>query len=143
MESITSKSPHGSGTLDELDGMPRPAQTEEMRQDLLNDIIEEAAGVFGLDLLLNPLVGGEVGDVGLISRACAAGEDSEDVTIPGKDNRAGVANIRKLAACLVVGKDGNLNGSVVDAIVIVGAGEGVETVGTTDDGPHGQPILHN
>ncbi len=28
MESITSKSPRGSGTLDELDGIPRPARTD-------------------------------------------------------------------------------------------------------------------
>ena len=28
MDSITSKSPRGSGTLDELDGMPRPARTD-------------------------------------------------------------------------------------------------------------------
>lgn len=40
MESITSKSPRGSGTLDELDGIPKPART-----DLQDRIIRKAASV--------------------------------------------------------------------------------------------------
>jgi hypothetical protein len=40
MESITSKSPRGSGTLDELDGMPKPART-----DLQDRIMRKAARV--------------------------------------------------------------------------------------------------
>lgn len=40
MESITSKSPRGSGTPDELDGIPRPART-----DLQDNIVRKAASV--------------------------------------------------------------------------------------------------
>jgi hypothetical protein len=40
MESITSKSPRGSGTLDELEGIPRPART-----DLQDRIMRKAARV--------------------------------------------------------------------------------------------------
>ena len=40
MESITSKSPRGSGTLDELDGIPKPART-----DLQDRIVRKAASV--------------------------------------------------------------------------------------------------
>ena len=97
----------------------------------------------GLNLLLEPPVGGEVRGVDLVGRACATGEDSDDATIPGEDNGAGIASIRKLAACLVMGQDSDLNGGVLDAIVIIDAGEGLETVGATDGGPCGQPILHN
>jgi hypothetical protein len=40
MESITSKSPRGSGTLDELNGIPRPA-----RMDVQDRIMRKAASV--------------------------------------------------------------------------------------------------
>ena len=40
MESITSKSPRGSGTLDELDGIPRPA-----RRNLKDRTVRRAASV--------------------------------------------------------------------------------------------------
>ena len=90
---------------------------------LLDDIVEEAVGVLGLDLLLNPPVGGEVSNVDLVGRACATGEDSEDATIPGEDDGPGVTGIGKLAMLLVVGQDGDLDGGVLDAVVIVGAGE--------------------
>ena len=40
MESITSKSPRGSGTLDEKDGIPRPART-----DLQDRIMRKATSV--------------------------------------------------------------------------------------------------
>jgi hypothetical protein len=40
IESITSKSPRGSGTLDELDGIPRPA-----RMDLQDGVMRKAARV--------------------------------------------------------------------------------------------------
>lgn len=40
---------------------------------LLDDVVEEAAGVLGLDLLLDPPVGGEVRDVGLVDRAGSDG----------------------------------------------------------------------
>jgi len=110
---------------------------------LLDDIVEEAVWVLGRDLLLDPPVGGEVRDVGFVGRACAAGEDSDDATIPGEDDGPGVASIGKLAALPVVGQDGDLDGSVLDAVVIVDAGEGLETVGATDGGPRGQPILHD
>jgi hypothetical protein len=39
---------------------------------LLDDLIEEAAGVFSLDLLLDPLVEGKVRDVTLVGKACPA-----------------------------------------------------------------------
>ena len=32
---------------------------------------------------------------------------------------------------------------MLDAVVIVDAGEGLETVGATDGGPRGRPILHD
>ncbi len=45
--------------------------------------------------------------------------------------------------CPVIGQDGDLDGGAMDAVVTVDAGEGLETVGTTDGGPRGQPILHD
>ena len=44
---------------------------------------------------------------------------------------------------LVVGQDSNLDGGVLDAIFIVGAREGVETVSATDSSPCGQTVLHD
>jgi hypothetical protein len=110
---------------------------------LLDDIVEEAAGVLGLDLLLDPPVGGDVRDVGLVGRACTTGEDSNDTTIPSEDDRPGVASIGKLAVHLIVGQDGELYGSLFDAVLSVDAGEGIEAVGTTNGGPRRQPILHD
>ncbi len=49
---------------------------------LLDDIVEVAAGVLALDLLLDPPVGGKVCDIHIISRASTTGEDSNDVAIP-------------------------------------------------------------
>jgi hypothetical protein len=43
----------------------------------------------------------------------------------------------------VVGQDGDLDGGAFDAVVIVDTGEGLETVGATDSGPRGKPILHD
>jgi len=51
MESITSKSPRGSGTLDELDGIPRPART-----DLQDRIVRKAARVDMRPCVCAPLV---------------------------------------------------------------------------------------
>ena len=67
---------------------------------LLDNLVKEAARELGFDLLLDPPVGGEVRDIG---RAYAAGEDSDDATIPGRDNGPGVARFGKLVAGLVVG----------------------------------------
>ncbi len=44
---------------------------------LLDDIVEVAAGVLALDLLLDPPVGGKVCDIHIISRASTTGEDSK------------------------------------------------------------------
>ena len=110
---------------------------------LLDDLIKEAAGVFSLDLLLDPPVGGKVCDVTFVGKACAAGEDSDDATIPGEDDRPRVASMRKLAAPLVVGQDGDFDRGVFDAVIIVDAGEGLETISATDGGSRGQTVLHN
>jgi len=58
----------------------------EVATYLVDDLVEEAVGEFGLDLLLEPPVGGEVGDVSLVGRACATGEHSDDATIPSEDD---------------------------------------------------------
>jgi len=81
---------------------PKTSRISPNRPYDVVDVVEEAAGVLGLDLLLDPPVGGEVRDVGLIGRACAAGGDSDDATIPGEDDGPGVARIGKLAVRLVV-----------------------------------------
>jgi hypothetical protein len=70
---------------------------------LLDDLIEDAAGVLSLDLLFDPLVGGKVRDITLVGKACPASEDSDDATIPSEDDRPRVASMRKLAAPLIVG----------------------------------------
>ncbi len=110
---------------------------------LLDDLVEKAARVLGLDLLLDPPVGGDVRDVDLVDGARAASENSDDATIPGEDDGPGIPSIGKIATCLIVGQDGDLDGGVLDAVVIVDAGQGLETVGATDGGPRGQPILHD
>jgi hypothetical protein len=50
MEGMTSKSPRGSGTLDELDGIPRPA-----RMDLQDGIMRKAARVNRMPCIRAPL----------------------------------------------------------------------------------------
>jgi len=107
------------------------------------DVEKAAAGVLGLDLLLDPPVGGKVRDICLVSRASAASEDSDDVAIPGEDDGPGIASIGKLAMFLVVGQDGNLDGGVLDVILRVVAGEGFETISTANSGPSGHAILHD
>ncbi len=104
---------------------------------LLDNLIEKAAGVLGLDLLPDPPVGGEVRDV-----ACAAGEDSDDATVPGEDDGLGSRQHRKkLAMCPVIGQDSDLEGGATDAVVTVDTGEGLETVGTTDGGGVANPFF--
>ena len=111
---------------------------------LRDDLVEEGAGVLGLDLLLDPPVRGNVRDIGPVGGACAAGEDSEDATIPGEHDGAGVPSIRKLAACLVVGQNGDLNGGLLDdSVLLAGPLEGLEPVGATNGGPRPQPVLHD
>ncbi|CUS14842.1 unnamed protein product [Tuber aestivum] len=83
---------------------------------LLDYIIKEAAGILGLDLLLNPPVGGDVGDVSPIGRACTAGEDSNNTTIPRKDNGPRVASSRKLSSRRVIGQDSNLDGGLLNTL---------------------------
>lgn len=107
----------------------------ELATYLLDDLVEEAVGVLGLDLLLDPPVRGEVRDIGLVGRACAAGEDSDDATIPGEDDGPGIARIGKFPTRLIVGQDGDLDGGLLDAVFFISAGEGLETVGATDGGP--------
>jgi hypothetical protein len=109
----------------------------------LDDLVEEAAGVLGLDLLLNPPVRCAVRNVGLVGRACAAGEDSDDATISAEDDGPGVATIGELAAPVVIRQDGDLDGDFLDAVLNEVAGEGLETIDATDGGPRGQPILHD
>lgn len=122
---------------------PLRVELAELATYLLDDVVEVAARVLALDLLLDPPVGGNVRDIRLLGSAPAAGEDSDDAAVPGEDDGPGIASIRKLAAFLVVGQDGDLDGGVLDAVLGVVAGEGFETVGATDGGPRGQPILHD
>ncbi len=44
---------------------------------------------------------------------------------------------------MVIRQDGDLNGDFLDAVLNEVAGDGLETIGTTDNNPRGQPILHN
>ena len=90
---------------------------------LLDDFVEEAVWELRLDLLLEPPVGGEVCDAVLVRRACAAGEKSDDATIPGEDDGPRVTSIGKPAVRPVVGQDGDLVGGVLDAVVTIGASE--------------------
>ncbi len=107
---------------------PLRVELVQLATYLLDDLVEEAAGVLGLDLLLNPPVWGEVRDIGLAGRACAAGEESDDSPIPGDDNGAGVARLGGPSMRPVVGQDGDLEGGLWDAILIIGAGKGLPTV---------------
>ena len=114
---------------------------------LRDDRVEEGVGVLGLDLPLDPPVRGNVRDIGPVGGACAAGEDSEDATIPGEDDRARVPSIRKSVACpvgLVVGQNSDLDrGLPGDAVLLIGPREGFETIDATDGGPRLRPILYN
>jgi hypothetical protein len=115
----------------------------ELATYLLDDLVEEGVGVLGLDLLIDPPVGGEVRDVDLVGRTCAASENSDDAAIPSEDDGPRVASIRKLAVRLVIGQDGDLGGGLPDSVFIIAAGEGLETVGATDSRPRRQPILYD
>ncbi len=115
----------------------------ELATYLLDDVVEVAAGVLALDLLLDPPVGGKVRDIRLISTASTTGEDSDDAAIPSEDNGPGIASIGKLAAFLVVGQHGDLDGGVLDVIPGFVAGEGFETVSATNGGPGGRAVLHD
>ena len=111
---------------------------------LLDDLVEEGAGVLGLDLLLNPPVWGHEGDVDLIGGTRTASDDSKDTAIPGKHNRPGVATTRKLAVLVVIGQHSDLDGCLRgDAMLLVDPLEGLETVRATDSGPRGRPVLDN
>ena len=99
--------------------------------------------MLGLDLLLDPPVGSEVRDINLPGRTCTTSEGSDNATIPGEDDGPRVTSTRKLATFLVVGQDSELDGGVFDAVVIVCADEGLETIDATDGCPRDQPILHD
>ena len=112
----------------------------ELATHLLHDIVEEAVGELLLELLLDPPVGGEVRGVGFVGRAFAVGEESDEATVPVEDNRPRVASIRKLAG-LPVAQDGEFNGLLIDAVVIVNASNVLESVDATDGSPCSQPIF--
>jgi len=119
-----------------------PSTTKEVSPTLLDDIVEEGVRVLGLDLLLDPPVGGDVRDVGLVDRACAASEESDNATIPSQDNRPRVANTEKLAVRPVRGHDSELDGDLTDTVFkVAAAGEGLQTVDATSGGARGQPIF--
>ena len=113
----------------------------ELATCLFNDFVEEAAGVLFLNLLLDPPVGGEVSNICFVSRTCAASEYPDDTTSPVEDDGPRVARIGKLAAHFVVGQDSDLYGGLLDAVLIVGVGEGFEAIGATHSGPRRQPIF--
>ena len=103
---------------------------------LLNNLVEGAARVLDLNLLLRSPAWGEVHNIGLVGRTCAASENSNDVTIPGENNRPGVARIEKLSTHLIIDQDSNLDGGLVDAILFIGVGKGLETIDMTNSGLH-------
>ena len=115
----------------------------ELATCLLNDFVEEAAGVLFLDLLLDPPVGGEVSNIRFVSRTCAASEYPDDTTSPVEDDGPRVTRIGKLAARFVVGQDSDLYGGLLDAVLIVGVGEGFEAIGATHSGHRHQPIFYH
>jgi len=111
--------------------------------NLLDDVVEVAARDLVLELLLDPPVGCKVRDIRLVGRASTAGEDADDTAVPGEDDGPGIARIRKPAAFLAVGHDGNLDGSVLDFVLGEVTGERFKAVSATDGGPGGRTVLHD
>lgn len=58
----------------------------ELGTNLLDDRVEEASRKLGFDLLFEPPVRSEVGDIGLIGGTATAGEHPDDTTIPAQDD---------------------------------------------------------
>lgn len=94
---------------------------------LLDNLVEKAARVLGLDLLLDlPVaVRGEICFVSLVGRASAASEDSDNATIPGEDDGPRVPSngIRKTCHASCRREDGDLDRGVLDAVFSIGACE--------------------
>ena len=119
-----------------------PVEVVEFAKYLLGDVVEDDAGELGLDLLLNPPVRGEVSSICFVSRAFATSEDSNDPALPVEDDRPRVTPVRELAGHgRPVAQNSNFDGCVRDAVIVVIAGEGLETINTTDSGARGQPIF--
>lgn len=58
----------------------------ELVANLLDDGVEEASGELCFDLLFEPPVRSNVGDIGLIGGAATASEHPDDTTIPAQDD---------------------------------------------------------
>jgi len=108
--------------------------------NLLDDVVEEAVRELGLDLLFEPPVRCEVGDISFVAiRARAASEEPDDATIPRKNDRPRITSLGELGVILIITADGNLDrGGLTDAVVvIIAAGGRLETVDATNGGPCG------
>jgi hypothetical protein len=109
---------------------------------LLDDVVEVAAGKNLLNLLLEPPVRGQVGDVCLFSRAATAGEHADNAAAPLEDDGARISGGREGAPLPVVRQDGYLEGRLFNAVFGVEASERVQPVGATYGGARGQAVLH-
>ena len=112
-------------------------------KSLRDDLVKEAAGELGLDLLLDPPVRRKVGDVSLVGGACAARGESDDATISGEYDRPRITRIGELAMFLIVGHDSDLDGRSLDVVFVIGTREGVDTVHATDGSLRSQTMLND
>ena len=91
--------------------------------NLIDDWVEEAVREHLLHLLLDPPVGSEVRDVGLVSYASTASEQPDEAAVSVEHYGAGVAGSRKRAVTVAVRVDGDLDRRAVDAVFRVPANE--------------------
>ena len=113
--------------------------------NLLDDIVEEAPGELVLELLFDPPVRCNVGEIDLLGGTCTASEKPDDTTIPTKDNRPGITSIGEVAVFTapdVIACDDDFDRVLMDAVLAVVAGFGLETVDTTEGAECGTSMLH-
>ena len=105
---------HGGGGGGSANGTDRNGNSDRTRAPtstetlLPDDWVEGRAGKLFLDLLQQPPEGCEPGNINLLGGAGAAGEQAEDLTLPGDDDGTGVAPVRELEVPLAIGQHRDL-----------------------------------
>lgn len=98
----------------------------------------------GLDLLLEPVVGGNVRLVGRVGRTSAARDWPDSTTEPVDGHGAGVTFVREavvLARVGVVAQDDDFEGVEDEAVLGVVTGDGFQAIDTSVGGAGGTTVL--
>jgi hypothetical protein len=104
-------------------------------------LVEEAFREQLLRLLLDPPVGSEVRDVGLLGRASPGDEQPDDAAVPVNHYGARVAGGREGAVLVAVRVDGDLDRRLLDAVLRVPANKRLNTSEATESAACGLSVL--